>query len=44
LALLELFREQVLAFDQPEPLGELMVSWTGKAKSDEVVVAAVDYG
>ena len=44
LALLELFREQVLAFDQPEPLGELMVSWTGKAKSDEIVVAAVDYG
>ena len=44
LALLELYREQVLAFDQPEPLGELMVSWTGKAKSDEIVVAAVDYG
>jgi len=44
LALLELFREQVLAFDQPEPLGELMVSWTGKAKSDEIVVAAGDYG
>lgn len=44
LALLELFREQVLAFDQPEPLGELMVSWTGAAKSDEVLVSAVDYG
>lgn len=29
LALLELFREGVLAFDQVEPLGELTVRWTG---------------
>ncbi|WP_052407368.1 segregation and condensation protein A [Allokutzneria albata] len=29
LALLELFREAVLQFDQPEPLGELAVRWVG---------------
>ncbi|MFD1212180.1 segregation and condensation protein A [Arthrobacter sp. GCM10027362] len=29
LALLELFREAVVAFDQPSPLGELTVRWTG---------------
>jgi segregation and condensation protein A len=30
LALLELFREKVLAFDQEEALGPLRVSWTGE--------------
>ncbi|MFZ3452824.1 segregation and condensation protein A [Arthrobacter sp. 7Tela_A1] len=30
LALLEMFRDGVLSFDQPEPLGELRVAWTGK--------------
>lgn len=29
LALLELFREKLLEFDQPEPLGPLRVRWTG---------------
>ncbi|MEV7661736.1 ScpA family protein [Paenarthrobacter sp. NPDC089316] len=29
LALLEMFRDRVVAFEQPEPLGELMVRWTG---------------
>lgn len=29
LALLELYREQAVAFEQAEPLGELLVSWTG---------------
>lgn len=29
LALLELYREQAVLFEQPEPLGELLVSWTG---------------
>ena len=29
LALLELYRERVLAFDQPEALGELLVRWIG---------------
>ncbi|MEZ2388763.1 ScpA family protein [bacterium RCC_150] len=30
LALLELFRERVVAFEQPGPLGELTVRWTGR--------------
>ncbi len=29
LALLELYRERVLSFDQPEALGELLVRWVG---------------
>ena len=29
LALLELFREGVVAFDQMTPLGELSIRWTG---------------
>ena len=29
LALLELFREGAVAFDQVQPLGELTVRWTG---------------
>ncbi|WP_373418235.1 ScpA family protein [Arthrobacter sp. BF1] len=28
LALLELFRDQMISFDQPEPLGELRVHWS----------------
>ena len=31
LALLELYRTRAVAFDQPEPLGVLQVSWTGTA-------------
>lgn len=34
LALLELFREGVLAFDQAVPLGELTVRWTGNDDGD----------
>jgi segregation and condensation protein A len=34
LALLELFREAVLAFDQVDPLGELHVRWVGVAEPD----------
>jgi segregation and condensation protein A len=34
LALLELFREGVLAFDQMTPLGELTVRWTGGEDSE----------
>jgi len=30
LALLELFHESVITFDQTEALGELMVQWTGQ--------------
>ncbi|ONI89239.1 segregation/condensation protein A [Saccharothrix sp. ALI-22-I] len=29
LALLELYRERSLAFDQPDPLGELRITWIG---------------
>lgn len=32
LALLEMFRDKLLAFDQPQPLGELRVSWVGGEK------------
>lgn len=34
LALLELFREGAVAFDQVEALGELTVRWTGAAEGD----------
>lgn len=42
LAVLELFREGVVAFDQVEPLGELTVRWTG-GENDTVEVTD-DYG
>lgn len=31
LGLLNLYREAVVTFDQPEPLGELTIRWTGEA-------------
>lgn len=34
LALLELFREGVLAFEQATPLGDLHIRWTGSADGD----------
>lgn len=34
LALLELFRDAVVAFDQPIPLGELLVQWNAGARHD----------
>jgi segregation and condensation protein A len=37
LALLELFREGVVAFDQMSPLGELTVRWTG-GEDDEIEI------
>jgi segregation and condensation protein A len=39
LALLELYRERVLAFDQPEALGELLVQWIG---AEDAVVEVTD--
>ena len=33
LALLELFKEEAIAFDQPEALGELTVRWTGTERA-----------
>ena len=40
LALLELYRESVVAFDQVAPLGELWVRWTGSADDTEPADAA----
>jgi segregation and condensation protein A len=37
LALLELFREGVVAFDQVDPLGELTIRWTG-GEDDEIEI------
>ena len=37
LALLELFREGVVAFDQVSPLGELTIRWTG-GDDDEIEI------
>ena len=42
LALLELYRLRAVAFEQPEPLGVLQVSWTGDRPSDEELVKASD--
>ncbi|MBG0829628.1 segregation/condensation protein A [Planomonospora sp. ID67723] len=41
LAVLELFRESAVSFDQVEPLGDLHVTWTGSDDGD--VVVADDY-
>jgi len=37
LSLLELYRENAVAFDQVSPLGELTIRWTGSAQGDVVV-------
>jgi len=42
LALLELFHESVVAFDQAEALGELMVRWTGQDDVEIGVSAEFD--
>ncbi|NLG56284.1 MAG: segregation/condensation protein A, partial [Rhodococcus sp.] len=42
LALLELYRERSVAFEQPEPLGDLRVSWTGEDTG--IPVIEEDYG
>jgi len=42
LALLELYRQRAVLFEQPEPLGELMVSWTGEDRS--APASEEDYG
>jgi segregation and condensation protein A len=36
LALLDLYREDAVSFDQVSPLGELYVTWTGLADTDSV--------
>ncbi|APT84702.1 segregation and condensation protein A [Corynebacterium aquilae DSM 44791] len=42
LALLELFKARAVSLDQPEPLGDLAVSWTG-VDVDPAVVAAANW-
>lgn len=42
LALLELFREGVVGFDQVTPLGELTVRWTGNEEGDVAVTTDFD--
>jgi segregation and condensation protein A len=42
LALLELFRENAVAFDQVSPLGELTVRWSGGDEADSVDAFAID--
>lgn len=45
LALLELYRERAVAFEQPEALGSLLVSWTGELEDAQVIVEkGEDYG
>ncbi|KRE37051.1 chromosome segregation protein ScpA [Janibacter sp. Soil728] len=44
LALLELFRDKQVTFDQPEALGDLEVSWTGSQESTVDVGAEFDEG
>ena len=38
LALLELYRARAVAFEQPEPLGALQISWTGNRMVNEELV------
>ena len=42
LALLELFRENAVAFDQVSPLGELTVRWSGGDDTDSVDAFRID--
>jgi segregation and condensation protein A len=42
LALLELFREGAVAFDQVTPLGELTVRWTGTEEGDVAILGDFD--
>ncbi|WP_433604329.1 segregation and condensation protein A [Prescottella agglutinans] len=42
LALLELYRERSVLFEQPEPLGDLLVCWTGESAA--APASEEDYG
>ncbi|MDN5917552.1 MAG: segregation/condensation protein A [Pseudonocardia sp.] len=42
MGLLELYRERSVALDQPEPFGELMVTWTADRDDDPVADAVAD--
>jgi len=43
LGLLNLYREAVVAFDQPEPLGVLAVRWTGDGDTSAGVITDEEY-
>lgn len=43
LGLLNLYRDAAVAFDQPEPLGQLTVRWTGEIADGAAVVADEEY-
>ncbi len=42
LALLELYRARAVAFEQPEPLGVLQISWTGERPTSKHLAVEVD--
>jgi len=42
LALLEIYRDGVVTFDQPTPLGELYVRWIGDDDADLSSLAEID--
>jgi segregation and condensation protein A len=42
LALLELYRARAVAFEQPEPLGALQISWTGERPTNEHLATEMD--
>ena len=42
LALLELYRSRTVAFEQPEPLGVLQISWTGERLTSEALAEVRD--
>jgi segregation and condensation protein A len=44
LALLELYRQQTIMFDQADPLGELNVRWTGGLVQEAAAAADTDTG
>ena len=42
LALLEIYRDGLVTFDQPTPLGELFVRWTGDDETDIEALGKID--
>ncbi len=44
LGLLNLYREAAVLFDQPEPLGELTVRWSGPEAGADTVISDEEYG
>ncbi|BBX02255.1 segregation/condensation protein A [Mycolicibacterium moriokaense] len=43
LALLELYRARAVAFEQPEPLGALQISWTGERPTPQHLAVEEDH-